>query len=50
MSEIDPEILERAKKDYGENCELVKRTKWSYSFKCGEKSFSYFKVRGGDWI
>jgi hypothetical protein len=26
MTDIDPKILELAKKDYGENCELVKRT------------------------
>jgi hypothetical protein len=40
MTDIDPKILELAKKDYGENCELVKRTEWSYSFKCGPKSYS----------
>jgi hypothetical protein len=39
MNNIDPKILELAKRDYGENCELVKRTEWSYSFKCGEKSY-----------
>ena len=39
MSDIDPKILEHAKRDYGENCELVKRTEWSYSFKCGPKSY-----------
>jgi len=39
MSEIDPKILELAKRDYGENCELVMRTEWSYSFKCGETSY-----------
>jgi hypothetical protein len=38
MSEIDPKILELAKRAYGENCELTRRTEWSYSFKCGEKS------------
>lgn len=38
MANIDPEILDLAKNDYGENCELVKRTEWSYSFKCGPKS------------
>jgi hypothetical protein len=40
MNNIDPKILELAKRDYGENCELVKRTEWSYSFKCGSKSYS----------
>jgi len=40
MSNIDPKILELAKREYGENCELVKRTEWSYSFKCGPKSYS----------
>ena len=39
MSEIDPKILEFAKRTYGEACELVKRTEWSYSYKCGEKSY-----------
>jgi hypothetical protein len=39
MDEIDPKILELAKKDYGENCELTRRTEWSYSFKCGPKSY-----------
>ena len=39
MSDIDPEVLAQAKRDYGENCELVKLTEWSYQFKCGEKSF-----------
>jgi len=39
MDKIDPKILELAKKDYGENCELTRRTEWSYSFKCGEKSY-----------
>lgn len=36
---IDPKILEFAKRYYGDNCELVKRTEWSYSFKCGPKSY-----------
>jgi hypothetical protein len=40
MNNIDPKILELAKRDYGEHCELVKRTEWSYSFKCGPKSYS----------
>jgi hypothetical protein len=39
MSDIDPEILELAKRDYGEHCELVRRTEWSYTFKCGPKSY-----------
>ena len=39
MNEIDAKILERAKRDFGENCELVKRTEWSYLFKSGEKSY-----------
>jgi hypothetical protein len=39
MSDIDPEVLARAKRDYGENGELVKVTEWSYQFRCGEKSF-----------
>lgn len=39
MSSIDPHILEMAKRDYGENCELMRATEWSYSFKCGPKSF-----------
>ena len=39
MSEIDPKILEFAKRTYGEGCELLKRTEWSYSYKCGEKSY-----------
>src|SRR5271154_1893609 len=40
MNNIDPEILALAKRDYGDNCELVRRTEWSYSFKCGPKSYS----------
>jgi len=39
MSDIDPDILELAKRLYGENCELVKRTEWSFTFKCGPKSY-----------
>jgi len=39
MTDIDPKILELAKKDYGENCELVKRTEWSYTFKRGPKAY-----------
>jgi hypothetical protein len=39
MSDIAPEILELAKREYGENCELVKATDWSYTFKCGPKAY-----------
>lgn len=39
MKEIAPEILELAKREYGENCELVQATEWSYTFKCGNKSY-----------
>ena len=39
MTDISPEILELAKRMYGENCELVQATEWSYTFKCGEKSY-----------
>ncbi|HLZ39680.1 MAG TPA: hypothetical protein VKQ11_01880 [Candidatus Sulfotelmatobacter sp.] len=39
MNEIDPKILEVGKRTYGDECELVKRTEWSYSYKCGEKSY-----------
>lgn len=39
MSHINPEILEFGRRHYGETCELVKRSEWSYSFKCGEKSY-----------
>jgi hypothetical protein len=39
VNSIDPKILDLAKRDFGENCELVRRTEWSYSFKCGEKSY-----------
>jgi hypothetical protein len=39
MNNIDREILQRVKKLYGDNCELVRRTEWSYSYKCGPKSF-----------
>ena len=39
MSNISPEILELAKREYGENCELVQATEWSYTFKCGTKSY-----------
>jgi hypothetical protein len=40
MSNIEPEILELAKREYGDKCELVRRTEWSYSFKCGQKTYS----------
>jgi hypothetical protein len=39
MNYIASKILELASREYGENCDLVKRTEWSYSFKCGEKSY-----------
>ena len=39
MGNIDPEILELAKQTYGENCELVKATEWSYTYKCGPNSY-----------
>jgi hypothetical protein len=35
---IDPKILELVKKDYGETCELVNRTEWSYTFERGPES------------
>ena len=50
MNNIDPDILQRAKRDYGDNCELVRRTEWSYTFKCGAKSYcaiSRFSVEKG---
>jgi hypothetical protein len=39
MTEIAPEILALAKREYGEDCELVRATEWSYTFKCGPKSY-----------
>ena len=39
MNEIDPKVVEYAKEMYGETCELVRRSEWSYSFKCGPKMF-----------
>ncbi len=39
MNNVDPKVLEFAKREYGDHCELVKRTEWSYSFKCGPKSY-----------
>lgn len=39
MSNIDREILELAKREYGENCELARATEWSYTFECGPKSY-----------
>jgi len=39
MSDIDSDMLGFAKKEFGENCELEKRTEWSYSFRCGSKSY-----------
>jgi len=50
MNGVDPKILELAKRTFGENCELVKQTEWSYSYKCGEKSYcrlSRFMVEPG---
>ena len=43
MNNIDQEILELAKRDYGENCELVKRTEWSYSFKWDQSLTAAFR-------
>jgi hypothetical protein len=39
MTNIDTKILELARREYGESCELAKRTEWSYSFKRGSKSY-----------
>jgi hypothetical protein len=39
MNEVDPKIVEYAKEMYGETCEFVRRSEWSYSFKCGPKMF-----------
>lgn len=39
MNNIDPDVLEHAKRIYGENCELVRKTEWSYTFKCGPNSY-----------
>ena len=50
MSDIDSDILDFAKKKFGENCVLEKRTEWSYLFKCGSKSYcsiSRFMVEPG---
>ena len=40
MSDIDPDVLELLRRDAepGQACELVKRTEWSYTFKCGPKT------------
>ena len=40
MTDIEPEILALAKREYGDNCELARRTEWSFSFKYGLKSYS----------
>jgi hypothetical protein len=40
MSNIDPKAIEFAKKMYGEDCELERRTEFSYSLKCGSECFS----------
>jgi hypothetical protein len=37
--DVDPKIIEFAKRDFGENCELERISEWSYTFKCGEKSY-----------
>ncbi len=37
-NDIDPEVLKRAKRDFGESCEVERKTEWSYTFKCGPKS------------
>lgn len=39
MADINPEILELARREYGDSCELVRATEWSYTFKCGAKSY-----------
>ena len=39
MDNIDPDILECAKRWFGGDCELVRTTEWSYTFKCGGKSY-----------
>ncbi len=41
MDEIDRKVLEMVKKDAepGAECELIEKTEWSYSFKCGPKSY-----------
>jgi hypothetical protein len=41
MNDINPKVIELAKRDFGETCELVKQTEWSYTFKCGEKSYGH---------
>jgi hypothetical protein len=37
MSEIAPHILELAKREYGENCELVQATEWSAELNLSSK-------------
>jgi hypothetical protein len=39
MSDIDSDLLGFGKNELGENCELEKRTEWSYSFRRGSKSY-----------
>ena len=39
MADVDPKVVEFAKREFGENCDLVRRTEWSYSYKCGDKSY-----------
>ncbi len=49
MDDLDPRILDRAKKDFGDDCELIRTTDWSYSFKCGQSycSISRFIAEEG---
>lgn len=50
MDDLDPKILEYAKSVYGPSCEFVRSTDWSYTFRCGEKSYcriSRFMVEKG---
>jgi hypothetical protein len=50
MSDIDSDMLGFAKKEFGENCELEKRTEWSCSFRCGSVPLFYFAVHGGTGV
>ena len=50
MNDIDAKAIEFAKKTYGQDCELERRTEFSYSFKCGPERFctiSRFMVEPG---
>lgn len=40
MSNVNPRILELAKREYGEDCELEKVSEWAYSFKRDSKLYS----------